>query len=123
MLMWGLWIYFFMPIISFILWLIGVRHFYVELIEKGGYLEFLDLIHRLGWTIIVVFAILRLWGYYNYIKFGGLNRRKFPQPTRTGQLSDHYKVSDDLINEMQGIDEILWDTELNIPKAISKKQD
>ena len=70
-LMWGLWIYFFMPIISFILWLIGVRHFYVELIEKGGYLEFLDLIHRLGWTIIVVFAILRLWGYYNYIKFGG----------------------------------------------------
>jgi biofilm PGA synthesis protein PgaD len=113
-LMWGVWIYLFLPILNILLWLFGIRHFYVEVIEKGGYLELLGLVKNIGWTILIVFAVLRLWGYYNYKKFGQLNRRKFPLATSTEVLSNYYNVPAQTIQELQGQKEISIDTESNV---------
>ena len=101
--MWGLWVYLLLPLLNIIFWLLGVRHFYVEIIEKGGYLEFLNLVERMGWTILIVFVILRLWGFYNYKRFVGLNRRKFPLPTTIEQLSEYYKIPAEKIYEDEDI--------------------
>jgi poly-beta-1,6-N-acetyl-D-glucosamine biosynthesis protein PgaD len=116
-LMWGVWVYFFLPIINIILWLFGIRHFYIELVEKGGYYEFLNLIERIGWLILIVFAILRLWGWYNYKKFGQLNRRKFPLATTTEKLSEYFKIPIKTIQELQGQKEVIIDTESDLFKV------
>ena len=110
-LMWGVWVYLFLPVLNILLWLFGIRHFYIEVIEKGGYLELLGLVQHIGWTILIVFAVLRLWGYYNYKKFGQLNRRKFPQTTTNVQLSKYFKVPVETIKNLQNKKEILIDME------------
>ena len=110
-LMWGVWVYLFLPVLNILLWLFGIRHFYIEVIEKGGYLELLGLVQRIGWTILIVFAILRLWGYYNYKKFGQLNSRKFPQTTTIIQLSAYFKVPVETIKNLQTKKEVLIDME------------
>jgi poly-beta-1,6-N-acetyl-D-glucosamine biosynthesis protein PgaD len=111
MVMWGIWIYFFLPIINLILWLLGIRHFYLEIIQKSGYLDFLHLVERVGWIILIVFGILRLWGWYNYKKFGHLNRRKFPRSTTPEQLSKYFKIPVETIKTLQTQKEVLIDIE------------
>lgn len=94
-----------------ILWLLGIRHFYLEIIQKSGYLDFLHLVERVGWIILIVFGILRLWGWYNYKKFGHLNRRKFPRSTTPEQLSKYFEVPVETIKTLQTQKEVLIDTE------------
>ena len=68
--MWVFWLYLFLPILTVVLWLTGIRIFYIEVIEDAGYRELINLWGKVGWSIIVVFLILRLWGFYNYWRFG-----------------------------------------------------
>lgn len=107
-LMWALWLYLFLPLLNVILWLLGIRFFYVEVFEKAGYLQLLNLFTKMGWSILVVFAVLRLWGYYNYIKFGKKDRRKFVSSTTAEQLSGFFNLPPEQIVELQSKKEVIW---------------
>ena len=106
--MWGIWVYFFLPILNIVLWLLGVRYFYSEVIAPGAYSELLILLSRVGWIILVVFIILRFWGYYNYLRFGKLNRRKFPAPTTAADLSRFCRIPAERILSFQSQKEVFW---------------
>ena len=106
--MWGIWVYFFLPIVNIVLWLMGVRYFYSEVIAPRAYTELLSLLGNLGWIILGVFLVLRLWGYYNYARFGKLNRRKFPAPTTADDLSRFCNIPVERIVMFQGQKEVFW---------------
>lgn len=107
-LMWALWLYLFLPLLNVILWLLGIRFFYVEVFEKAGYMQLLNLLGNMGWSILVVFAVLRLWGYYNYLKFGKKDRRKFVSFTTAEQLSGFFNLPPEQIVELQSKKEVIW---------------
>ena len=107
-LMWGIWIYLFLPLLNVILWLLGFHLFYIKVIEKGGYIQLLNLLGKMGWAVLLVFGILRLWGYYNYIRFGKKNRRKSVSPTTADQLSEFFNLPRDQVLEMQSKKEVVW---------------
>ena len=109
-LMWGIWIYLFLPLLNVILWLLGFHLFYIKVIEKGGYIQLLNLLGKMGWAVLLVFGILRLWGYYNYIRFGKKNRRKSVSPTTADQLSEFFNLPRDQVLEMQSKKEVVWPT-------------
>ena len=108
MLVWALWLYLFLPLFNIILWLLGIHLFYEEVIEKAGYLQLLSLFTKMGWSILVVFAVLRLWGYYNYLRFGKKDRRKFVSSTTVEQLSGHFNLPPEQIIELQSKKEVTW---------------
>jgi biofilm PGA synthesis protein PgaD len=116
--MWGLWIYLFLPLLNVILWLLGFHLFYVQVIEKGGYIQLLSLLGKLGWAVLLVFGILRFWGYYNYLRFGRRNRRKSVSPATADQLSGFFHVPSDQVLEMQSKKEVVWPLEADRSKSL-----
>lgn len=109
-LIWGFWIYLFLPILTVLSWFLGIRIFTVEVIEHTGYLEFLVLVKALGWYVLALFLILRLWGYYNYWRFGKRNRRKASTPDHavTQELADYFHMEVSAIQELRSLKEVVW---------------
>jgi biofilm PGA synthesis protein PgaD len=106
--MWGIWIYLLLPVINIILWLLGVRYFHITVIEQVGYQELLGLVSRMGLIVLTIFLIMRLWGYYNYRKFGRKSRRRGNVPGTVEQLAAHYNISVGLVKNYQSKKEIDW---------------
>jgi len=106
--MWAFWVYLFLPVLNLILWLFGAHFFFVEIVRKGGFSEMVDLVKKLGLAVAVVFVTLRLWGYYNYLKFGKKNRRVNSQDTRIEDLAQHFSLSAEDVHAIQNKKEIFW---------------
>lgn len=119
-LMWGFWIYLFLPLLSLVLWLLGIRHFYIETIEEAGYLKLLDLLGKAGWSIILIFLALRLWGLYNYRRFGKRERRKSLPADALKKLAEHFDVYPEQITELQSSKEIVWPLQKDIKHDITQ---
>lgn len=107
-LVWAFWLYLLLPILNIVLWVLGVRYAYVEVLKKGGYQQLLDLLEKMGWAILIVFIILRLWGYYNYRRFGGKARRKSVSSATNEQLSEFFHVPTERITDLQSKKEVAW---------------
>ena len=105
---WIIWIYLFLPIMNLFLWILGLKHISVTIIEQVGYKDFFDLMNKMGLIILIVFLVLRLWGYYNYFVFGKKNRRKSISPVTVKQIAKQFRLSEDEINNLQNQKEIHW---------------
>jgi len=105
---WFMWIYLFLPVMNLVLWILGLKHFSATIIEQVGYKDFFDLMNKMGWIILIVFLVLRLWGYYNYFVFGKKNRRKRTSPATVKQMAKQFRMSEDEINNLQSQKEIHW---------------
>ena len=107
-LMWGLWLYLLLPLINIILWLLGFHYFFVEVVEKAGFLNLLDLLKKTGISILVVFGVIRIWGYYNYLRFKKKERRKNVSAATTQQLSEFFQISQGQVLRLQSEKEVIW---------------
>ncbi|MFQ5585725.1 MAG: poly-beta-1,6-N-acetyl-D-glucosamine biosynthesis protein PgaD [Thermodesulfobacteriota bacterium] len=103
---WLLWLYLFLPIVNILLWIVGVSTFYQELIVKTGYLHFLGLLNKMGLTVLVVFIIMRAWGYYNYRRFGKRNKRKSVPNVTPEELSEIFGLTPEEIVALRTRQEI-----------------
>lgn len=124
--MWGIWSYLLLPVLNILLWLIGIRIFYVELIDGAVYPEILDLLRKAGWSVLTIFVILRSWGIYNYRKFGKLKRRtSVGSDSGEQQLSEHFHISGEMIRDLQRQKEVRWpvysDSEETLSDWLSSK--
>ena len=97
---WVIWSYLLLPIINLVLWLFGVGVVYVEF-ERASYNGLILLLERLGWVVLVVFAILQLWGYYNYHRFGKKNRRKERPFDATAELARFFEMTPEQVVAIQ----------------------
>jgi len=119
-LMWGIWSYLLLPILNLILWLIGIRIFYLELVAGSAYPEFLALARNAGWIVFTIFVILRCWGLYNYWKFGKVNRRtSVSSDFGERQLSEHFQVSSEIVRDLRTQKEVLWPVRGDEPRNIA----
>lgn len=105
---WVIWSYLLLPIINLVLWIVGIKTVYMQF-ESAAYRELLLLLERLGLVVLVVFAVLQLWGYYNYQMFGKRNRRKEQSFDAVAELSQYFRLSPEQVTDMQSRKEIvLW---------------
>lgn len=105
---WIIWSYLLLPIINVILWVLGFRILYLEF-DGASYGGLILLLQRLGWVVLIVFATLQLWGYYNYHMFGKKNRRKERSFDTIAELVRHFNMTPEEIAEMQSRKEIvIW---------------
>ena len=108
-LMWVLWIYLFLPLVSLVLWVVGLRYIYNSLFEQSALVHLMSLMSRMGWAVLIIFIVLRGWGYYNYYVFGRRNRRQHREPLDNSLLCRHFGLSESKIEDLQSQKEIEWE--------------
>jgi biofilm PGA synthesis protein PgaD len=107
-LMWGLWFYLFLPLLNLVLWVLGIRYFYIEVFELAGYKGLINLLLKAGWVILIVFLILRFWGFYNYWRFGKRERRKSLPSETFEKMSEYFQIPPEQIQHIQSSKEVVW---------------
>jgi len=74
-LFWGVWLYLVLPLVSLLLWALGVR-FLVEQIRLGGYEGLLGSLVTYGVVLLVLISLLALWITWNVVRYGGSHDRR-----------------------------------------------
>jgi poly-beta-1,6-N-acetyl-D-glucosamine biosynthesis protein PgaD len=62
----------------------------------------------MGLTVIMVFIIMRAWGYYNYWRFGRRNKRKNLPDATPAKISEIFRLSPDEIVTLQASKEVTF---------------
>ncbi len=89
---WSIWIYMVLPVINLIVWFLGLRVFYHEVIVVAGYKQLFAILKNSGVAIFLIFATLRLWGYYNYWRFGRRNRRFSSREVSHEEVAEYFGI-------------------------------
>ena len=106
--MWALWIYFFLPMLSLALWIVGIPYIFKTLFQEEVLTELISLLSRMGLVVVVIFVIIRGWGIYNYHVFGKRNRRKQHPQVTPEQIGRHFGLNPDQVLDLQQQREIIW---------------
>lgn len=67
--LWSLWVYWISPVVTVVLWFLGITLFQSELIVKGGLEEFLKILRTGGLLVLFITLLMLSWIYYNYLWF------------------------------------------------------
>jgi biofilm PGA synthesis protein PgaD len=101
--LWSVYVYLFMPIVTFILWAFGIKLLYQELMEQAGFYEFLKVIEGGGLAILIIMGIFFIWSYYNYLIFRirGERRNKQVLVAQDDELAKIYKIDPDFLRSVK----------------------
>jgi poly-beta-1,6-N-acetyl-D-glucosamine biosynthesis protein PgaD len=66
---WVIGVYWLAPVITVLLWFVGIQLFYQKIFPQGGVWEFIELFKRAGLLFLLLTAVLLSWTYYNYLWF------------------------------------------------------
>jgi len=83
-LFWGVWLYLVLPLVSLLLWALGVRLF-IEQIRQGGYEGLLASLVAYSSVLLVLVGLLALWIAWNVRRYGGSSDRR---TVKRGALAD-----------------------------------
>jgi biofilm PGA synthesis protein PgaD len=90
---WMGWFYLWIPFVSLLAWILGIKIFEYHMIELEGYK---GLIKLLGWYALVVFLLggsLVAWATYNIQRFNKVARRN-PRPEVSIEMqAQHFQVN------------------------------
>ena len=98
---WGVWVYLWLPLITFALWYVGID---LAGREFGG-AEWQRALGTLAMYLVVIVSlavILLSWSRYNLIRFRGVDRRKTPRSVSWDQVEEHFGLSREDIIALQG---------------------
>ncbi|AYH46079.1 poly-beta-1,6-N-acetyl-D-glucosamine biosynthesis protein PgaD [Azoarcus sp. DN11] len=73
---WGVWVYLWRPVLTLLLWVMGIRiaqHQWIDLSGWTGLIDFAYDTMPYGWALC---AALLIWATVNYLRFHGKERRK-----------------------------------------------
>ena len=107
-LMWALWIYLFMPLLSLVLWVVGLPYIYKTLFSEEVLFQLVVLLERMAWVVLIIFLLLRGWGVYNYYVFGRRNRRRQSDEVTLAELGLHFGITAEDVRLLQHSKEIVW---------------
>ena len=92
LLFWIIWIYLWLPLVSLLAWLAGIKLFRENIIDNDGYKILFD---NIGWyaLIILLIAIAQIgWSRYNLLRFRDNELRKNVTAVDNAALSHHFNI-------------------------------
>jgi biofilm PGA synthesis protein PgaD len=98
LLFWIVWFYIWIPFVSVLAWILGVKLFEYQMIELKGYKGVVDF---LWWYALIIFVMggsLIGWATYNYMRFNKVARRN-ARPKVTLEMEARYFKVD--INDVE----------------------
>ena len=74
-LFWLVWIYLVMPLVSLLLWGLGVRLFVNEMVVRGGYEALIGELGHYSLVVLAMLSVTLIWVYWNLRRYGGHEMR------------------------------------------------
>lgn len=75
--LWMLWAYGALPLLTVLLWALGIKFFYQKLLGESAFKQLVEILKNGGNVIIIILSIQLVWIYYNYYMiFKRLGRRR-----------------------------------------------
>lgn len=107
-LFWLAWLYLIMPLVSLLLWMLGVELFVDVMITRGGYQALLEELVHYSLVILGMLAGTLVWVNWNLRHYGRHNKRTIqPQPVSIEELADRSGLSRAEITRMQTARQLL----------------
>jgi biofilm PGA synthesis protein PgaD len=93
LMMWGIYIYLWIPLITFAAWFAGFDRFYEVMIVYGGFDVVMSLLDWYGLAIVTIAACIVSWSGINYRRFHNKNRRTEVPSAKAEDISEFFRVS------------------------------
>ena len=90
---WGLYLYLWQPLLSLVLWFLGLGLAYQEMLHLGGFRGLLDVLVFYVGIICAVSAVFLGWGWINYLRFRGVDRRQAAPAVSPQELTEFFSVA------------------------------
>jgi biofilm PGA synthesis protein PgaD len=74
-LFWLAWLYLIMPLLSLLLWALGVQLFVEEMITRGGFEALIGELAHYSLVILAMLVVTLIWVYWNLRHYGGHEQR------------------------------------------------
>lgn len=88
LMMWGIYIYLWIPLITLTAWWLGFERFYEVMVSYGGFAVALDLLDLYALMIITIVLCILSWSGFNYYRFHGRERRQSAPVTELRAISE-----------------------------------
>ncbi len=98
---WMAWFYLWIPFISLLAWLFGIRTFEYHMIELGGYDGLFKLLGYYGIVVFILGGSLVGWAMYNIRRFKGVDRRGVRPLVPLETQAGYFNVSADDLEKWQ----------------------
>ena len=107
LLMWGIYAYLWVPVITLGAWLVGFERFYTVMISYGGFEVVLDL---LDWYVVIIMTITACvvgWSGINYGRFHNRERRRAAPVTKTREISEFFGIAETEVERIRSAKRLL----------------
>jgi len=100
---WGLWVYLVTPLLSLLLWSVGIYLFVDRMVTLGGYEAFAEQLVGYGSVVFAMWLMLTLWVIWNLHRYGQRNRRnELPPHVTDDQMAEAMHLPIATISRMHG---------------------
>lgn len=99
--MWVLWLWLWLPVLTLLLWALGVNLVITEFIVDQDLFEVFYTLLNFFSTVLFVVGVQYLWSIYNYIRFRNKARRHMTQPLAVERLACDHGQPLEFVEEMQ----------------------
>jgi len=97
---WTLWCYLWLPLLSLMLWGVGIQLMVVEVFLPDRTEDLRELLRLIGYVIFTAVAVL-VWSQYNLRRYGRRNRRsRIPDVDKT-TLARYYEISPKMLENLR----------------------
>jgi poly-beta-1,6-N-acetyl-D-glucosamine biosynthesis protein PgaD len=97
---WTVWLFIIRPIFQVLLWFMGFKIFYEEIIKNES-LKNVKQLWAYLLVIILLYTILQLWNRYNVIRFRGKERRRSSAPASDKEMGDFYGMTEEDVRNLK----------------------
>ncbi|NNF51978.1 MAG: poly-beta-1,6-N-acetyl-D-glucosamine biosynthesis protein PgaD [Gammaproteobacteria bacterium] len=107
LIMWAIYAYLWLPVISLIAWFVGIDLFYQEMVVDGGFDAFIELS---GWylaAIVLIVLAVGGWSTSNYFRFHDKNRRRKQPEVSDADIAEWFQVDKQKLDRLRAAEHIL----------------
>ena len=90
---WFVWLYLFVPLLSFAAWAIGGALIYERLLRELTDGNGLERLAGYGYGVAILGAIYLTWAIYNYLRWRGVERRLSSAPVTTDEIAERFGLN------------------------------
>ncbi len=107
--MWGIYVYLWVPLITVGAWLLGFERVYEVMIIYGGFEVVLELLDWYASIIVLIAACIVSWSGINYRRFHSRERRYAAPVTRARDISEFFGVAESEVKNVRSSRRLLID--------------
>ncbi|MFL6233087.1 MAG: poly-beta-1,6-N-acetyl-D-glucosamine biosynthesis protein PgaD [Thermoanaerobaculia bacterium] len=102
-LFWGVWLYLVLPLVSLLLWVVGVR-FFIREIAGGGYEGLRASLVAYSSVLLGLVGLLALWIAWNVTRYGGSKDRRTVKRGEVGdaEVREAFRLDESLLSALRG---------------------